>query len=82
MTRGKHIWLVPLLIALLVASVGWWADHQLAQTIHRELRANLGTTLDANVTALEIWMANQKRIASALADEPRFKAAETGRAHV
>ena len=75
MTRGKHIWLVPLLVALLVASVGWWADHQLAQTIHRELRANLGTTLDANVTALEIWMANQKRLASSLADEPRFNAA-------
>jgi Protein kinase domain len=55
--------------------VGWWADHQLAQTIHRELRANLGTTLEANVTALEIWMANQKRIAAALSDEPRFKAA-------
>ena len=75
MTRGKHIWLVPLLLALLVAGVGWWADHQLARTIHRELRASLGTTLEANVTALEIWMANQKRLASALTDEPRLKAA-------
>jgi serine/threonine protein kinase len=73
MMRGKNIWLVPLLLALLVASVGWWADRQLRQTINRELRADLGTTLDANVTALEIWMANQKRIAAALADEPRLK---------
>lgn len=74
MTRGKHIWLVPLLLALLVASVGWWADRQLRQSINRELRDDLGSTLDANVTALEIWMANQKRIAAALADEPRLKA--------
>ncbi|MGC3957038.1 MAG: hypothetical protein QM813_03465 [Verrucomicrobiota bacterium] len=74
MMRGKHIWLVPLLLALLVASVGWWADRQLRQTIHREVRADLSATLDANVTALEIWMANQKRIAAALADEPRLKA--------
>lgn len=73
MTRGKHIWLVPLLLALLVASVGWWADRQLHQTINRELRADLSATLDANVTALEIWMTNQKRIAAALADEPRLK---------
>ncbi len=73
MTRGKHIWLVPLLLALLVASVGGWADRQLRQTIHRELRADLSSTLDANVTALEIWMTNQKRIATALADEPRLK---------
>lgn len=73
MMRGKNIWLVPLLLALLVASVGWWADRQLRQNINRELRADLGTTLDANVTALEIWMANQKRIAASLADEPRLK---------
>jgi serine/threonine protein kinase len=74
MMRGKNIWLVPLLLALLVASVGWWADRQLHQTINRELRADLSATLDANVTALEIWMTNQKRLAASLADEPRLKA--------
>lgn len=74
MMRGKHIWLVPLLLALVVASVGWWADWQLRQTIQREVRDDLSATLDANVTALEIWMANQKRIAATLADEPRLKA--------
>lgn len=74
MMRGKHIWLVPLLLALLVATVGGWADHQLRQTIQREVRDDLSATLDANVTALEIWMTNQKRIAATLADEPRLKA--------
>lgn len=74
MMRGKNIWIVPLFLALLVASVGGWADRQLRQSINRELRADLGTTLEANVTALEIWMANQKRIAAALAEEPRLKA--------
>jgi len=74
MTRGKHIWLVPLFLALLVGGVGWWADRQLRQTIQQELRADLQSTLDANVTALEIWMENQKRIAAGLAEEPRFQA--------
>jgi len=73
MTRGKPIWLVPLLLALLVGGVGWWADHRLRQTIQRELRGDLQSTLDANVTALEIWMENQKRLAATLAEEPRFK---------
>ena len=72
--RGKHIWIVPLVLALLVSGVGWWADLQLRRTIQQELRSDLQTTLDANVTALEIWMANQKRIAAALTEEPRFKA--------
>ncbi len=72
--RGKHIWIAPLVLALLVSGVGWWADLQLRRTIQQELRSDLQTTLDANVTALEIWMANQKRIAAALTEEPRFKA--------
>jgi len=74
MTQGRHIWIVPLLLAAIVASVGFWADRELRQTLDREVRADLVATLDANVTALEIWMANQKRIATALADEPRLKA--------
>lgn len=74
MMRGKNIWLVPLILALVVATVGWWADRALRQTINRELRDDLSSTLDANVTALEIWMVNQKRIAASLADEPRLKA--------
>lgn len=73
MTREKNIWILLLLIAGLVGAVGWWADHQLRQTIQRELRAELEATLDANVTALEIWMENQKRLAATLADEPRLK---------
>lgn len=72
--RGKHIWMVPLVLALLVGGVGWWADFRLRQTIQQELRSDLQATLDANVTALEIWMANQKRIAAALTEDPRFKA--------
>lgn len=73
MLRGKHIWLIPLLTALLVAGVGWWADTQLRQVIRQELANDLQSALDANVTALEIWMANQKRIAASLAEEPRLK---------
>lgn len=74
MTRGKPIWLVPLFLALLVGGAGWWADRQLRRTIQQELRGDLQTTLEANVTALEIWMQNQQRIAAALASEPRFRA--------
>src|SRR5258706_8053440 len=73
MMRGKYIWTVPLLLALLVGGVGWWADHALRRTIEAEVKSDLQSTLDANVTALEIWMANQKRIASALTEEPRFR---------
>lgn len=75
MLQGKNIWVIPLLTALVVAGVGWWSDGQLQRAIRGEIESNLNSTLNANVTALEIWMNNQKRIATALAEEPRLKAA-------
>jgi len=64
---------MPLVAALLVACVGWWADRELRDVMQQELTEDLRTTLGADVTALEIWMANQKRIAAVLAEEPRLR---------
>jgi len=74
MTKAKHLWLFPLAIALVVAFAGWWANLEVRRSIEQEIRDDLQTTLDANVTALEIWMKNQERIASAITEEPRLKA--------
>jgi hypothetical protein len=63
------IWIVPLLIAALVAVFGWWGNVRLRDTIEEELKAQLTATLDANVTALDIWTTNQMKLASALAGE-------------
>ena len=69
----KSNWIMPLLAALVVACVGGWADLELHQAMREELTESLRTTLEANVTALEIWMANQKRLAAMLAEEPRLR---------
>jgi eukaryotic-like serine/threonine-protein kinase len=69
----KQNWIMPLVAALVVACVGWWADRQLHEVMQEELTGDLQTMLGADVTALEIWMANQKRIAAALAEEPRLR---------
>ena len=69
----KQNWIMPLVAALVVACVGWWADRQLREVMEEELTDDLQTMLGADVTALEIWMANQKRIAAMLAEEPRLR---------
>ena len=71
--RAKQNWIMPLMAALLVACVGWWADRELSNVMQEELTEDLRTILNADVTALEIWMANQKRIAAVLAEEPRLQ---------
>ena len=69
------IWVLPLAIAGLVALFGWWGDGQLRATIEGELRAQLKATLNANVTALEIWSTNQMRLAMSLADDSTVRRA-------
>src|SRR5207302_284177 len=81
--RGEHdmtgrlrqpIWVVPLAIAGLVAIFGWWGNARLRQTIEEELKEDLAATLNANVTALEIWTAEQEKLATILAEAPRVRA--------
>ncbi len=73
-TRFKQpLWVVPLVIAVLVAIFGWWGNVRLRRTIEQQLRAQLNTTLDANATALEIWMVDQKKLAGALAEDQRLR---------
>jgi len=67
------IWIIPLVIAAVVAAFGWWGNVRLRQTIEQQLKAQLEGTLEANVTALEIWMDDQKKLARELADEPNVR---------
>jgi hypothetical protein len=57
-----------LALAGLVALVGWWGQARLRRTIEGELRADLSVTLAANVTALDIWMTDQTKLAAVLAE--------------
>ena len=66
----QPIWIIPLAIAGLVALLGEFGNSRLRHTVEAQLKAELGETLDANVTALNIWMTNQSRLAALMADEP------------
>ena len=66
----QRLWLVPLMIAGLVAVFGWWGNNRLRETIEDQLKDELNATLNANVKALEIWTTNQVKFATLLAEEP------------
>src|SRR5579863_4071236 len=67
------LWTFPLAIAALVGIFGWWGIVRLRETIEKELKAQLNATLNANVTALEIWTTNQLKLATSLATEPTVR---------
>ena len=71
--RGRFklpVWILPLAFAGLVAALGWWGNGRLRGSIEDQLRAQLTATLNANVTALNIWTTNQTRLATSLAEDP------------
>jgi serine/threonine protein kinase len=68
-----RLWILTLAIAVLVALFGWWGDTRLQATLHQALRAELEATLRANVTALDIWITNQMRLATIVATESAFR---------
>jgi plasmid stabilization system protein ParE len=70
----QPLWMLPLVSAGLVALFGWWGNHELRQTIEQQLQAQLTSTLNANVTALEFWTTNQTRLATELAGETEVRA--------
>ncbi len=67
------VWILPLVIAGLVALLGWWGNDRLRATIEGELKNQLTATLNANVTALGIWTTNQTRLATSLAEDPNVQ---------
>ncbi len=73
MTVRRQLLLYPIGAAALLILVGLWSDRAVRRTIESRLAAELQTALDANVTALEIWVNTQTRLASVLADDPEVR---------
>ena len=68
--RQPWFWIYPLLVAGLVACVGGWADRSVRLAVEAKLRSELLTTLEANVTSLDLWIRGEKRLALGIASEP------------
>ena len=65
--------MAPLLVALLVAISGWWASSTVKSAMQQQLTSELQTILTADVTALDIWITTQRRMALALASDQEIR---------
>jgi serine/threonine protein kinase len=64
---------LPFVAVVLAIGVGYWTRREVARTIDASLTGELTSTLEANVTALEIWMRNQERLAGLIGNDPRIR---------
>ncbi len=70
LSKKRFLLGVPVLSTLLVLLVGAWSNRAVKRTVDAGLQAELQAGLNASVTALEIWINTQIRLASVIAADP------------
>ena len=71
----RHVWVLPIAFAVLLAVVGWTTYRALEQSMKRELTSRLETVRNSTVTALELWSEEIRAVASDHADRTEIREA-------
>ena len=72
---GRHLWLWPILGALVLGGIGWWVHWSVEAAMRERLVGELTTVLQADVEALRVWRKDQETIARRLAHSPGLRPA-------
>jgi len=72
---SRHLWVWPLLGAIVLGAVGLWSRSRVVEATHAELAARLQTVRDADVAALRLWFSEQEADAKSFAADVRIEGA-------
>ena len=75
MLRRDRLWLFFILAAITLVGVGWLSSNRIESMMKEHLAEQLQTLLDADVSALEIWLKSQQDSAANFADDAAVLAA-------
>lgn len=62
-----------LVATVVIVFVGIWSQNAVQRTVEGRLRSELGTAIEANVTALTVWIQGQMRTTGLLAADPSIR---------
>src|SRR5580704_249514 len=65
----RHIWVGPLGTILVLAITAFWVREKIDEGIERQLTGELQSILNAEVTALELWLRSQASSARLIAQD-------------
>lgn len=65
----RQIWTWPLIAAAVLGGIGWWVGRAVETAMRQQQIDELKTVLDADVTALDGWMDNQRVTAELVATD-------------
>src|SRR5258706_5668513 len=72
---SRHLWVWPLLGAVVISLTGLWVRNRVEGTTKSELASRLQTLLNADVAALRLWFTEQQLDAKSFASDVRIQQA-------
>jgi hypothetical protein len=72
---SRHLWVWPILGAVVIGMVGYWVRYQVEEATRDELASRLATLRDADVAALRLWFSEQEADAKSFAADIRIQQA-------
>src|SRR5579862_6246851 len=72
---SRHLWVWPLLAALVLGAVGYWVRNRVEGATRAELASRLQTLLNADIAALRLWFSERESDAKSFAADARFQGA-------
>src|SRR5579862_6832626 len=66
---SRHLWVWPLLAALVLGAVGFWVRTRVEGATRAELASRLQTLLNADVAALRLWFSEREADARSVASD-------------
>ncbi len=72
---SRHLWVWPLMGAVILSLVGIWVRNRVEGTTKSELASRLQTLLNADVAALRLWFTEQQLDAKSFASDVRIQQA-------
>jgi hypothetical protein len=56
----RQLWAWPIIAAVLLGGAGWWVHHSVESAMRQQRVTDLDTMVEASVTALRVWMGEQR----------------------
>src|SRR5579862_4778492 len=72
---SRHLWVWPLLAALVLGAVGYWVRNRVEGATRAELASRLQTLLNADIAALRLWFSEKQADAKSFAADVRIQEA-------
>jgi serine/threonine protein kinase len=69
----RQLWAWPIVAAVLFGGAGWWVHHSVENAMREQRATDLNVMVDASVSALRVWMGEQRVNAQLFADDEQLR---------